>query len=254
MYNRYARPLLYHARTTAKASPLQLASKPVGVIRRGAQAVVTSRPCWLVYHHYQGQGQGRRTFAVSASAAAPTPTEAMAEPAGSQAVVAPQFSAGVDEAALTQTLETLLASAGRGGRWVLIDSGEGLERSFKFKTFAKTWDFMTAVSLQCKLKNHHPEWSNVSSPPFPIRPFVYHKRTIIRPAHVSFRMLETQRNLSTAHTIQNCYIKQESSPAIATRCHLRGKKRWRASLVTERIYYYLPMYYCYYYYGGTHKL
>lgn len=22
---------------------------------------------------------------------------------------------------------------------------------------------MTAVSLQCKLKNHHPEWSNVSS-------------------------------------------------------------------------------------------
>lgn len=30
-------------------------------------------------------------------------------------------------------------------------------------------DFMTAVSLQCKIKNHHPEWSNVSfsnrSPP-----------------------------------------------------------------------------------------
>ena len=22
-------------------------------------------------------------------------------------------------------------------------------------------DFMTAVALQCKLKNHHPEWSNV---------------------------------------------------------------------------------------------
>lgn len=26
-------------------------------------------------------------------------------------------------------------------------------------------DFMTAVSLQCKLKNHHPEWSNVSPRP-----------------------------------------------------------------------------------------
>lgn len=26
-------------------------------------------------------------------------------------------------------------------------------------------DFMTAVSLQCKIKNHHPEWSNVSSDP-----------------------------------------------------------------------------------------
>ena len=23
-------------------------------------------------------------------------------------------------------------------------------------------DFMTAVALQCKIKNHHPEWSNVS--------------------------------------------------------------------------------------------
>lgn len=23
-------------------------------------------------------------------------------------------------------------------------------------------DFMTAVSLQCKIWNHHPEWSNVS--------------------------------------------------------------------------------------------
>jgi hypothetical protein len=24
-------------------------------------------------------------------------------------------------------------------------------------------DFMTAVSLQCKIRNHHPEWSNVST-------------------------------------------------------------------------------------------
>ncbi|KAI2614185.1 uncharacterized protein GGS25DRAFT_470659 [Hypoxylon fragiforme] len=73
----------------------------------------------------------------------------------------PRFSAGVDEPALARELEPLLASAGLGGRWALIPGGEGLERTFSFKTFAKTWDFMTAVSLQCKLKNHHPEWSNV---------------------------------------------------------------------------------------------
>lgn len=73
----------------------------------------------------------------------------------------PKFSAGSDEQALGRTLEPLLESAGRGGRWILTPSGEGLERSFKFKTFAKTWDFMTAVSLHCKIKNHHPEWSNV---------------------------------------------------------------------------------------------
>ncbi|KAI0459273.1 pterin 4 alpha carbinolamine dehydratase-domain-containing protein [Xylaria acuta] len=72
-----------------------------------------------------------------------------------------KFSAGADEASLTAALQGLLDSAGKGGRWTLISSGQGLERSFKFKNFAKTWDFMTAVSLQCKLKNHHPEWSNV---------------------------------------------------------------------------------------------
>ncbi|KXJ95382.1 pterin 4 alpha carbinolamine dehydratase-domain-containing protein [Microdochium bolleyi] len=76
----------------------------------------------------------------------------------SQAV---SFSKGVDEAAMSPKLQALLATADHGGRWALIPGGHGLERSFKFKTFAKTWDFMTAVSLQCKIKNHHPEWSNV---------------------------------------------------------------------------------------------
>lgn len=48
-----------------------------------------------------------------------------------------RFSAGSDEVALGPKLQSLLAPA--GGRWNLISSGEGLERSFKFKTFAKTW-------------------------------------------------------------------------------------------------------------------
>lgn len=30
-------------------------------------------------------------------------------------------------------------------------------------TIRSIQDFMTAVALQCKLKNHHPEWSNVST-------------------------------------------------------------------------------------------
>ncbi|KAK8118624.1 pterin-4-alpha-carbinolamine dehydratase family protein [Apiospora kogelbergensis] len=79
--------------------------------------------------------------------------------AAANATTQAKFAAGSDEVALGPKLQSLLAPA--GGRWDLISSGEGLERSFKFKTFAKTWDFMTAVSLQCKLKNHHPEWSNV---------------------------------------------------------------------------------------------
>ncbi|KAI0426429.1 pterin 4 alpha carbinolamine dehydratase-domain-containing protein [Xylaria sp. FL1042] len=72
-----------------------------------------------------------------------------------------KFSAGADATSLTAALQELLDSAGKGGRWTLIPNGQGLERGFRFKNFAKTWDFMTAVSLQCKLKNHHPEWSNV---------------------------------------------------------------------------------------------
>lgn len=67
-----------------------------------------------------------------------------------------RFSAGSDEKTLSKTLETVLESAaapeapatavgpdsrsgGGAGRWALTAGGEGLERSFKFKTFAKTW-------------------------------------------------------------------------------------------------------------------
>ncbi|KAF4449943.1 hypothetical protein F53441_6862 [Fusarium austroafricanum] len=74
----------------------------------------------------------------------------------------PRFSAGTDAASVTPALKALTSD---GGRWTLTKDGAALERQFKFKTFAKTWDFMTGVSLQCKIKNHHPEWSNASLPP-----------------------------------------------------------------------------------------
>lgn len=57
----------------------------------------------------------------------------------------PVFAAGSDESTLSLKLNSLLAPAYEGkGHWALIPSGEGLERSFKFKTFAKTWvsDFL----------------------------------------------------------------------------------------------------------------
>ncbi|KAK4134361.1 pterin-4-alpha-carbinolamine dehydratase family protein [Trichocladium antarcticum] len=76
----------------------------------------------------------------------------------------PRFAPGTDTASVEPALAPLLTAA--GGRWVLAADGEALEREFKFKTFAKTWDFMTAVSLQCKLKSHHPEWSNVFNTTF----------------------------------------------------------------------------------------
>ncbi|OTA69428.1 transcriptional coactivator/pterin dehydratase [Hypoxylon sp. EC38] len=138
MHARYTRPLLRCASTTVRAA----SNASRGTERHYRQAIV-------YLHRRSFLSQGRRTF---------TSSPVMTAPAQAQV---PQFSAGVDEPALTRVLEPLLASAGRGGRWALIPGGEGLERSFKFKTFTKTWDFMTAVSLQCKVKNHHPEWSNV---------------------------------------------------------------------------------------------
>jgi len=80
------------------------------------------------------------------------------------AVLQPRFAPGSDVTHLSARLSRLLSAP--GGKWSLTATGEGVERSFKFKTFAKTWDFMTAVSLQCKIKNHHPEWSNVYNTAF----------------------------------------------------------------------------------------
>jgi hypothetical protein len=50
-----------------------------------------------------------------------------------------QFSAGSDEAALTTAVAPLLSDSDTGGRWILTKDGAAIERSFRFKTFAKTW-------------------------------------------------------------------------------------------------------------------
>ncbi|PHH64821.1 hypothetical protein CDD81_3887 [Ophiocordyceps australis] len=84
----------------------------------------------------------------------------------------PCFSPGSDDAALALALGPLVSPR---GHWELSPNGMALERSFKFKSFAKTWDFMTAVSLQCKVNNHHPEWSNVYNAVF-VRWTTHHPR------------------------------------------------------------------------------
>ncbi|KXH66255.1 pterin 4 alpha carbinolamine dehydratase [Colletotrichum salicis] len=57
-------------------------------------------------------------------------------PAAAAAAPTPRFSKGSDEPSLSSTLETLL---GQGRGWALVNDGEAVERSFKFKTFTKTW-------------------------------------------------------------------------------------------------------------------
>lgn len=60
----------------------------------------------------------------------------------------PRFSKGTDDAAASSAVEALLVSSGEGagGRWTLTKEGEALERTFKFKTFAKTWVPLSPLS------------------------------------------------------------------------------------------------------------
>ena len=49
-----------------------------------------------------------------------------------------------------------------GGKWTLIPSRMGVERTYKFKTFKQAWGFMSVVAEKCEVEKHHPEWFNVS--------------------------------------------------------------------------------------------
>lgn len=50
----------------------------------------------------------------------------------------PSFAAGTDNNAATEALRPLVTPEA-GGRWTLTADGYGIERSFKFATFNKTW-------------------------------------------------------------------------------------------------------------------
>lgn len=69
-----------------------------------------------------------------------------------------QFSSSTDPVAAAPLLARLCAS---DGRWMLSEHRRGVERSFQFRTFKKTWEFMEAVAAECRKEKHHPEWANV---------------------------------------------------------------------------------------------
>ena len=37
----------------------------------------------------------------------------------------------------------------------------GIEKSFVFNDFKQAFSVMTHIAMECEVKNHHPEWSNV---------------------------------------------------------------------------------------------
>ncbi|KAG9804515.1 hypothetical protein KCU77_g22725, partial [Aureobasidium melanogenum] len=70
-----------------------------------------------------------------------------------------ECSAGENEEQLGRNAIALTTTG--GGRWKVTDDKRGLERTFRFKTFKATWDFMNTVAAECKVQKHHPEWTNV---------------------------------------------------------------------------------------------
>merc|ERR1712098_842095 len=100
-----------------------------------------------IHHHHPSRPFTSSSIKMSSASTTPQPT----------------FSSNYDPAQGNQDLAPLLKS--NGGKWTLIESGKGVERGFKFKTFKKTWEFMNLVAAECAVQKHHPEWSNVSPSP-----------------------------------------------------------------------------------------
>jgi 4a-hydroxytetrahydrobiopterin dehydratase len=46
------------------------------------------------------------------------------------------------------------------GKWKLSSDHKSIHQSYKFKSFAEAWSFMTHVALLAEKMDHHPDWSN----------------------------------------------------------------------------------------------
>ena len=90
-------------------------------------------------------------LSASSSAFKYIATQSRSAPTGTRPFMSkpePSFSKDVvDAGSLSKRLDPLLAS--NGGRWALTNGGEALERTFKFKTFAKTWVSFVHIHLSC---------------------------------------------------------------------------------------------------------
>lgn len=45
--------------------------------------------------------------------------------------------------------------------WHISASKKGITRRYAFSSFNKAWKFMSLIAEECKIKKHHPSWSNL---------------------------------------------------------------------------------------------
>ncbi|MCG6884274.1 MAG: 4a-hydroxytetrahydrobiopterin dehydratase [Silicimonas sp.] len=56
--------------------------------------------------------------------------------------------------------ERALGSLAKTG-WELQEGRDAIRKSFKFKSFAEAWGWMSRMAIEAEKMNHHPEWLNV---------------------------------------------------------------------------------------------
>lgn len=47
--------------------------------------------------------------------------------------------------------------------WHVSDTGDAIEKNFRFQDFMTAFAFMTQIAMMAEKMNHHPEWKNVYS-------------------------------------------------------------------------------------------
>ncbi len=45
--------------------------------------------------------------------------------------------------------------------WMLVEGRDAIEKTFKFKSFAEAFGWMSKMAILAEKMNHHPEWFNV---------------------------------------------------------------------------------------------
>ena len=56
------------------------------------------------------------------------------------------------EAALASLAET---------DWEMVEGRDAIRKSYRFRSFAEAWGWMSRIAIEADKLDHHPEWTNV---------------------------------------------------------------------------------------------
>ncbi len=155
------------------SNPLRLKHSITGLKRQlhSLQTSPLARPNLHDIRYHSDSVKPKTNFHTAMASAAPNPTTTSPKnvpsnrPPDASLKDKVQLAENQDPNLILTKLSTLLTPTTPNPHpWHLCLNGKGIQRSFHFKTFKQTWDFMDSVAEECKAKRHHPEWWNVRIP------------------------------------------------------------------------------------------